>query len=341
MILFKELEKILGASLRPLDLGRSDDAERGRFLNYLHQEMLRPGFDRYAFENHFAYIVQATRRQPHVYEKEESILYLGEKTGDGAGHHLLPLVIVNGYGPKRLALALEVAQAAGRCLKTPTIVKNVPIGEIEEWRAIGFSETKTPWSKYSFRDDNSFPQYVIDAESFAYLIPGKTSKNTRGAIRRSGRRYSITTRWYEPSMKEAAYNVLLEFAMHFGKKGKEYPEEVIAAHEYIFDQSICGIERLAYFQGEELVGMSCFSHQAYPDEIGDSLFGDVMINKSCGGLEMYITWQGINHIWESGTRPKYLLLQGSESEGQDAWKRRFKPIRAIERTHVAYNPFGK
>ena len=42
---------------------------------------------------------------------------------------------------------------------------------MDRWASRGFRETSVPWSRYSFRDDNSYPQYILDVHSFILLKP--------------------------------------------------------------------------------------------------------------------------------------------------------------------------
>ena len=292
----------------------------------------RSGVDLQAFENNFPYILQAARNNPHKYEKGGSVVYLGTKTGEGpdAAPHQ-PIVIPNAIGREHEGLVEEIARAAGR-QGISTILKNVDRQKVDRWASRGFRETSVPWSRYSFRDDNSYPQYILDVHSFILLKPDPRARQTYRSIRKIKREMPISIEPYSKRFVDDALRLLDEYASFSQEKGKDFAFEIDQAHRFMFEEEVESKIRLVHLLDGSLVGMTYFSRS------DDTIYWNGCLNKNISNIMRLLLWQGASHVIEHhGSRARWLALQGSESKGQDRWKRSFGPARKIEKTHMIFS----
>lgn len=286
--------------------------------------------DSSAFSYNWPYIVQATRKHGFCYHNKNSVVYfyLRKNSIDSKFYRL---IIVNHLGHNSEESACELAEAAMK-LNILTIIKNIDRDKVLLWNSLGFEETVEPWSDYSFRDDNTFPEYVYDVNKF---INREFSSRTRCIINKISREQEYTFFPYNDLFKERGMDLLCRNAEYLQNKGVDYKNEVILAHKFVFDDSIENKVIFAVFSQDRLVCISFLTH------FEENLFFNAIINENKSNLMRFLLWKSVVHYCqglEISKRPLYLALQGSENEGQNKWKEFFHPIRTISRTHVTNGP---
>lgn len=287
--------------------------------------------DLQAFENNFPYVLQATRNNPHKYEKDGSIVYLCAKTGEGPdASPNQPMVIVNALGKDPESLIEELVLVASMS-GVSTILKNVDIDKVGYWTARGFEESSVPWSRYSFRDDNSYPQYILDRRLLLSLSNKKETRNTYRQIRKIGREMSIQAESYSERFACEARSLLEEYARFSQAKGKDFAFEINQAHQFMFENGVDHKFRLVHRLGGSLIAMTYWSLSDH------TIYWNGCVNKNVPNLMRFLVWQGVSCISDRGlSRASWVALQGSESEGQDRWKRSFGPVKRIDKTHMVF-----
>lgn len=288
--------------------------------------------DRSAFSYNWPYIVQATRKHGFCYQNKKSIIYfyLRKKTKDFQGYQL---VIVNHLGYSSEESVCELAEAAIK-LNMSTIIKNVDRDKVLLWKSLSFEETIEPWSDYSFRDDNTFPELVYDINKY---INAEFSYRTRCIINKILREKEYTFLIYDDSFRQRGWELLEKNAEYLQNKGVDYKNEIMLAHKFVFDDSIKNKIILAVLEHDKLVCLSFLT------QVEENLFFNAIINENKSNVMRFLLWKSVVHYCqglEDRKRPLYLALQGSENEGQNKWKKFFHPIRVIDRTHVT-NAYGR
>jgi hypothetical protein len=282
-----------------------------------------PSVKKSAFENNWPYILQATRNGLFVDKGEDFIIYHTKRyPNDESSDN----VIVNFLGAgKREAVLAFVKRELEKGIKT--IIKNIDKIELDWWLDHGFQETTEPWSKYSFRDDNSFPQYNITRAS----IEGhKFGRHVRRRVRWFDRKRKIVTELYDDKNDQKALDLLSKFATYSENKFNDFAEEVKRGHLFFFDTSIQHKLRLQHVEGEELLGFSFLT------PAGNSVFYNAMICKNETNLMRYLLHKGYEFAAAYYPQAEVFGLQGSEKPGQDLFKQRFYPSEIIEKTHIIY-----
>ena len=290
--------------------------------------------DKCSFENNWSYIIQATRGKGYKYQLDRSVVYFYFREANDS------LVIVNCLGKNSLDMVTELALLVKE-IGIITIVKNVLISELEKWENKGYKETIAPWSPYSFRDDNTFPEQVYSFTDIAncHLKRKKNEpksrscrKDTSRLIRKFIKERSIIALDYDRTKhKDIINKLLVNYANYLDNKGVDSSENVYAAHQFIFNEEIKNKTRIVHVEAEKIKG---FSYLTLVDNV---LFFNAIINENESNIMRFILWQALNFIKENFKNnccPQYLCLQGSEISGQDFWKRSFACIRSIHKTHV-------
>ncbi len=273
-----------------------------------------------SFENNWPYIIQSTRDTGFVYEKDGSILYFRPKDNQ--------LVVVNRLGKDRQQILSNfIADTKEKC---SILVKNVDLKELEDLKAVGFIETTEPWSKFSFRDDNTFPEYVSDFDSILNLKPDSVRHSTIRVIRKFKKEQGIVSSDYSKDHENEDRKLLRDYADHLNKKGAENSKEVIDAHNFFFSEEIENKQRFSHFNDGKLIAVSFYT----PMDI--VTFANAIINKNQSNLMRYLLWEGLRCLKEKLIHTRLLSLQGSENVGQDFLKRSFKRVDTIKKTHVVY-----
>lgn len=307
----------LTGKLRPFDVNSE---------KIFYQYVNTSDIDRSAFSYNWPYIIQATRGHGFYYHLKNSIIYLYLRKCSNNPRNF-QLIVVNQLGHLPQVLICEIANAA-KSHNIFTLIKNVDPNHIPIWNNLGFKETVEPWSQYSFRDDNSFPEFVYDIDKF---LKKDFSSRTRTLINKFAREYNFNIVLYNDSLKEICIDLLEKNSEYLEKKNVDFKNEVIHAHNFVFDDAIRNKTRLAILEGDKLVGLSFIT------QVNENLFFNAIINENSANLMRYLLWKTIAHYCENleaNKRPLYLALQGSENEGQNRWKAFFGPIRTIQRTHL-------
>ncbi len=282
--------------------------------------------DRSAFSYNWPYVVQATRKKGFYYQNRKSIVYFYLRRAV-TETQTYRLIVVNHLGRSSEESVSALAESAMR-LNIPTIIKNVDRDKVWLWEKCGFRETVEPWSNYSFRDDNTFPELVYDISKFINL---EFSYRTRCIINKLSKETECTFIPYDKSFKKRGSELLERNAEYLQSKGVDYKNEVILAHNFVFDSSIKNKTVYAVMEHNRLLCISFLTR------VEENLFFNAIINENKSNLMRFLLWKSVAHYCqelESDKRPLYLALQGSENEGQYKWKKFFHPIRHINRTHV-------
>jgi len=312
-------------SIRPLLSGTLcaiDECCETLFYEYLN---LSP-IDRSAFSYNWPYVVQATRGYGFYYQTKQSIVYFYFRKSTNI---LQPytLIVVNHLGYDSETSVQEISEAAKK-LNISTIIKNIDKDKISLWENLGFNETSAPWSPYSFRDDNTNPEFVYDIKKFINI---DFSRRTKEIIRKLSRESNYIFVPFNDSHKNCGLKLLEKNSEYLESKGVDFKIEVMRAHQFVFDENISNKNVMAILEDNRLIGLSFITH------VGDNLFFNAIINENKSNLMRFLLWKSVAHYCEGleeEKRPLYLALQGSENDGQTKWKVFFNPIRTIERTHL-------
>ena len=307
----------LSGSLKSLD-----STSEMQFYKYLNISEV----DRCAFSYNWPYTIQATRARGYYYQSNQSIIYFYLRKNSNQSYPFT-LVIVNFLGHDPQTLVYQISEAAKK-LNLETIIKNVDRDKIEAWKNFGFRETLEPWSQYSFRDDNTYPEFVYDINKFINL---EFSSRTRTLIRKISRETNYTFVPYSSSFRDSGLRLLGRNSEYLENKGVDFKDEVMNAHDFVFDENIRNKIVLAILDDDKLIGLSYLTH------FGETLFFNAIINENKSNLMRFLLWKSVVFYCdnlEETQKPCYLALQGSENEGQCKWKVYFNPVRTIQRTHL-------
>lgn len=320
----RTLDNIVHAlkQMLPGDLSIIDNEAEKSFYEFVKTSSV----DRSAFSYNWPYIIQATRNRGYCYHSKNSIVYFYFRNHPKDSRDFR-LIVVNHLGNDSEDSVSDLAYAAMQ-LSIATIVKNVDLDKVQLWKCLGFEETSEPWSEYSFRDDNTFPELVYDINRF---INRRFNSSTRCIINKLLREKECTFLPYVDSFRESGLELLKRNAEYLQNKGVDFKNEVIKAHEFVFDDSINNKIMIVALEGNRLVCLSFLTR------VGENLFFNAIINQNQSNLMRFFLWKSVAYYCdglELSARPKYLALQGSENEGQHKWKEYFNPIRIIPRTHV-------
>lgn len=309
-------------SLLPGDLFSIDENSEELFYEYIK----RSSIDRSAFSYNWPYIVQATRNRGFYYQNKNSIVYFYLRKNLN-NFQLYTLVIVNQLGYEPEISVCELAAAAMK-LNISSIVKNIDVDKISLWDNLGFKETTEPWSHYTFRDDNTYPEFVYDIKKF---VNREFSSRTKRIINKINKETEYIIIPYNISLKNLGLNLLEKNAEYLENKGVDFKNEIILAHQFVFDDSIKNKLVFAIFEDNRFIAISFLTH------VEENLFFNAIINENKSNLMRFLLWKTVVHYYESieeDKRPLYLALQGSENKGQHKWKIFFHPVRTIYRTHI-------
>ncbi len=310
------------SSLLPGNLCSINENSEKLFYEYLKFSSI----DRSAFSYNWPYVIQATRRQGFYYQHRHSIVYFYFRK-NASELQSYTLIIINHLGNNSQTIACELSEAAKK-LNITTTIKNIDQNKIPSWNNLGFKETIEPWSDYSFRDDNTFPEFVYDIKR---LINLEFSPRTKTLINKIQKENKYDFIHYNNSFKDTGFKLLEKNSEYLENKGVDFKKEVILAHEFVFDENIRNKIVFAILEDGKLVAISFLTH------VEDNLFFNAIINENKSNLMRFLLWKSVIHYCENleeARRPLYLALQGSENEGQNKWKNFFYPIRTIHRTHI-------
>jgi hypothetical protein len=317
--IINEISSLLPGGISPLDNNSEE-----QFYEYVKYSPI----DRSAFSYNWPYVIQATRGCGFYYQNEKAIVYfyLRENTSNPQTH---TLIIVNHLGHNSEINVCKIVAAAKR-LNIASIVKNIDRDKIPFWNNLGFTETIVPWSDYSFRDDNTFSEFVYDIKKFINL---KFSGVTKAIIKKITKENKYVFVPYDKSFENQAIKLLEKNAEYLANKGVDFQKNVILAHEFIFDDRIKKKAIFAVLENNNLIAVTFMTH------VEDNLFFNAIISENKSNLMRFLLWASVVHYYndleEDNKKPQYLALQGSENEGQNRWKNFFRPERAIYRTHMA------
>ena len=304
-------------------IGKINENSEELFYNYIKTSDI----DRSSFSYNWPYVVQATRNNGFYYHTDLAIIYFYLRKNANVSPYPYNLVVINHLGQYSEQSVYELAEAAQK-LCIGSVVKNVDLEKIALWRDLNFHETEKPWSHYSFRDDNSFPEFVYDIKKYVTL---KFNRTTRASIKKFLNEKNYIFLPYNDSFKNDGLQLLQENAEYLENKGVDFKHEVFLAHRFVFDDSIKNKVVFAILEENHLIGMSFLTH------FQENLFFNAIINQNKPNLMRFLLWKSVAHYCatlEEDKKPLYLALQGSENEGQNRWKSFFHPIRSIYRTHV-------
>lgn len=289
--------------------------------------------DRSRFENHWPYIIQATRKSGFVYKMGQSRIYSYFRDDE--------LVVVNCFGSD----CAQVLKNYAHLNLIPVCIKNVSLTDLTFWESHGFKEKVSSWSNYSLRDDNSYPECIYDLRTLAQAhIPVKVGETRTcrashaNRLRKFIRDRAIIIQDYQPSIHcDAVVQLLNSNAEFLESKGMESMQNVIDAHQFVFDDDLQHKRRLVHIENNVVIGFN------YLTVIQNVIFGNAIIHQNETDLMRYLVWQGFNHLYQSLDRTVdyFVTMQGCEHEGQYHWKQGFSPVREVTKTHVVCLPFQR
>jgi len=279
-----------------------------------------------AFSYNWPYIIQATRGSGFYYHKNKAIVYFYLRENPNSLRRYT-LVVVNHLGQDSEAAVCEISEAAKK-LNITSIIKNVDKDKVLLWEKFGYKETVEPWSQYSFRDDNTCPEFVYNITNIMNL---EFSRRTRSIIKKISKENKYNLIHYNDSFKDGGLKLLEKNSEYLEAKGVDFKKEVILAHNFVFDENIKNKAVFSVLEDRKLIAISYLTH------VGDNLFFNAIINENKPNLMRFLLWKVVAQYCsglEEKKRPLYLALQGSENNGQNQWKFFFNPERTIQRTHV-------
>ncbi|MDP1723024.1 MAG: hypothetical protein Q8L37_07580 [Candidatus Gottesmanbacteria bacterium] len=278
---------------------------------------------KYAFENNWPYILQATRNGYMTYGDTETKVYYTKRFPNVERS---PIVIVNALGryPRECISKLALNNHKNNI---NTIVKNVPSNNLQWWLENNFTETTTPWSHYSIKDDNTFPQYIVLNETI--LLKG-FKEDVKYQINRFQKR-PISTIQYSENYNKEAMRLLDDFSIYSQNKGNDYANEVKNGHLFFFDNLIQKRIRFAHIENDRLIGFSFLT------PVNNIIFYNAVICQYERNIMKYLVYQSLKLLAERNIY-KYFCMQGSENEGQDYLKKRLGASIVIQKTHLTYSP---
>lgn len=292
------------------------------------------------FENHWPYIIQATRNSGFVYKENETRVYFYIR--DVCNE----LVVVNFFGIEKFKVLSELKTLAFEN-NMSFCIKNIPIQQIAFWNNLGYCEKEIAWNAYSSKDDNTFPECIYDLQSIAEAHLPVEPGHIRGCrasharkLRKFLRERDIQIKEYDPKLhKDVIYNLLVKNAEFLEQKGVDSKKNVIDAHMFIFNNNLLHKRRLLHIENGNILGFY------YITIVNDMIFANALIHVISSDLMRFLVWQGLNYLYNQLDKNKkyYVDLQGSENSGQYNWKKGFSsPIKEMLKTHITckYNSLG-
>lgn len=288
--------------------------------------------DRSCFENHWQYIIQATRNKGFVLRSNLSRLYYSIRKSPSKRD---TLVVANQFGDESKNLAIHLANYA-YSNKMNFLIKNINVSCLAEWEKLGFQESQEHWNKYSKKDDNSFPEGIYNLKnlSLAHMTVSRReqrtcNKTTAKTIRKFLRERDITINLYSPDEELQVKHLLDNCARFIEQKGVDTYQNVIDAHTFIFDYTLPYALSYSFYENNELIGF------LYATHIKNHIFTNVLLCRNESDLMRFLLWKGLHTIYQTLNNPLLsVTLQGSENSGQAAWKNSFYPLRHIDKTHI-------
>lgn len=289
--------------------------------------------DQKRFENNWPYIIQATRGTGYIYKVNNTRVYFYIRTIENK----LELVVVNQFGPEKIDLLKNLKKFV-ITYQLHLCIKNIAATEISYWLKFGFIEKKTKWNTFSQKDDNSFPEcvYELSAIALAHLPiqPGKQRlcrASHANKLRQFLKRRIILLEQYVPERHRALVEQLLKDNADFLEhKGVDTQQNVIAAHQFIFDDYISHKVRLISVENNVVIGFN------YVTVVDNVIYGNALIHRSEPDLMRFLVWQGFHYLYHQLNQAQqyYVTLQGSEQLGQYKWKKGFAPLTEVEKIHL-------
>lgn len=316
------LQNLLSGNLHKID----ENSEK-LFYDYLKISSV----DFSAFSYNWPYIIQATRNNGFYYAHKESLIFFYFR-GNLNDNKQYSLIIITHLGFNSEQSVYELTEGA-KSLNIHSIMKNVDRDKISLWNTFGYTETIDPWSNYSFRDDNTFPELVYDLKKF---INREFSNSTKRIISKIAKDKKYTFTQYTESLEKSALELLENNSIYLENKGVDFKTEVERAHEFIFNKNISNKTVFSVFEEKKLIAV------CYLTQVDENLFFNAIINENKSNLMRFLLWKSVTHYCEnldSEKKPRFLALQGSENEGQYRWKLFFHPFRLIYRTHMTNHNF--
>ncbi len=307
----------------PNKIRNIEASDEARFYEYLHLSMV----ERSAFANNWPYIIQATRGEGYIYEENNEIIYfyLREKSAKK-----LQLVIVNHFCHSfhLITCLSEAAKELGIYI----LLKNIDKANLSWWQQYGFQETSMPWSQFSLRDDNSFPESIIPVEQIInFHVKGNVNQTTMRLIKRIQKSRNINVIPYNSTHESSLKQLLHDYSFYLQAKGTESQEQVLQSHAFMFDSRIENKIVLTHIENEKIVGIS------YLTLVKENLFFIAMVNLNQSNLMRFLLWQAVDYVYcyiPEAKNLQWLALQGCENGGQKNWKACFYPKKIIDRTHI-------
>ena len=275
--------------------------------------------NKYGFENNFPYIFQATRYFPYKYLYKQSIVYFSLRSFENK----FIVVIANALGLNRIKAITEFAKIANK-LGIKIIVKNIDVSELKKWEKYGFCETTKPWSKYSFRDDNTFPQHIIGKET---ILNRSFNRSYRALFKKYIQKGARVEDFNKKNI-DLAMNMLKMNANFLFQKGVESEKEVVDGHLFFFEDNIKNKLLIQHKIQDKFLGFS------YLTVVNDIAFYNALFCLKESDLMKFLLYDGMRHTIKKYPNVQYVGIQGSENSGQDFFKVRYKPSLTLHKTHI-------
>lgn len=303
----------------------SDDQE-------LYNSFFNKELDLNHYGNNWAYIIQACRGTGglgHKYSDGKNLLSIG--------FYNKHFVIVRPVGENVVNSLENLAIDLYKESKKPVYVKHVLKNQREQLKEKGFVDIEEYiWDKQSPRDDDTFPQVVINLENFFNDL--QTSKQAK--IRLKCHRFLNDLPYeklglfrfqnYDPKNHDYQIQQTKDLIEKWANGNKEFIEPY---KNIVESPPINGFNYLVKLKDNSVVGFLIFG------KIGKestACYSNIFCYKEFNGLSEAGLVTGFSKIYEHGI--KRVNLGGSETENLHKFKLKFNPEELKETYHLVFKP---
>lgn len=270
--------------------------------------------DNLAFEDSWAYVLQATRKKPIKYYDGHSLLLIEDR-----GEHL----VIPNYFVNSLDCLLNILQG----LNKKVLLKNVNPEDEKRLLQIGLRHylNEEFWSEEARYDDQTFPQVVLSLDELLRM-KGKNYSCLRNSVNHAKKNISeIILLPYDPTNHK---NQVLSLAMQQDNERQEIVDSIIP---YLNLRSNAFMKSIIFVDDKRVIGFSLIDTISISCMAFNALVYDVKIP----GLSTLITVEASRYAKSLGYA--FGNNQGSETQGLYNWKKKFNPCVEIERIHLVFN----
>jgi hypothetical protein len=280
------------------------------------------------FELSLGYVYQATRHGlGAAIEPDNVTLFTRDPMSDRS-------VIVSSAGRGRAGRIAGVARQLHRCTGRPVVVKNVPPVLEQELRGLGLREYADGehWRPWAPRDDNTFPEQVLETRSLVGLVGTRYRKlrHERNRFLRK-HRVDVSPRSAIRPGLEGQERLLAAWAVRLGQRTGLGPEDLAATVRGL----LAPRPGLLHYEARDRDTAALVA-----------VFVLSPISRACLAFNALVSdpdYPSSFRVWVLGAAALaadlgYALLnvQGSEDHAQHLSKRKLRPVAELPKTHLVF-----